>query len=134
MNIIRVFFFSKSGSFFEKREEETSPLSPLSSYAPVHTLRGTRKCLTVETAKILDNAFIDSQFNYAPLIWMFCKKTPYLKTEKIHHKTFRIINQSNTSYCNLLECNDSASINQRHLQFLLTEIYKGTVTKNPRFK
>ena len=33
-------------------------------------------------AKILGNAFIDSQFNYAPLIWMFCRKSFYYKIEK----------------------------------------------------
>ena len=33
------------------------------------------------------NAFIDCQFNYAPLIWMFFKKELRLKVQKIHHKT-----------------------------------------------
>ena len=41
--------------------------------------------------------------------------------------------QINTYYRELLECNVSASIHQRHLQFLLTEIYKSTVTNNLRF-
>ena len=27
--------------------------------------------LTVEKAKMLANAFINSQFNYSPLVWMF---------------------------------------------------------------
>ena len=42
-----------------------------------HKLHGSkriRKFLTIEKTKILDNAFIDSQFNYAPLLWMFCRK------------------------------------------------------------
>ena len=34
----------------------------------LHSLRQIRKYLSFE------NAFIDSQFNYAPLIWMFCRK------------------------------------------------------------
>ena len=38
-----------------------------------------RKFLTVEKAKILGNAFISSQFNYSPLIWMLCRKTFYSK-------------------------------------------------------
>ena len=48
----------------------------------LHALRRIRKFLTIEKAKILGNAFIDSQFNYAPLIWMFCRKTFYSKIEK----------------------------------------------------
>ena len=34
----------------------------------LHALRRIRKFLTIEKAKILGNAFIDSQFNYAPLL------------------------------------------------------------------
>ena len=69
----------------------------------------------------------------ASLIWMFCQKTPHLKIKEIHHKTLRITHQSNTSFRDLLECNGSISIHQGHLQFLLKEIYKITVTTNPRF-
>ena len=42
--------------------------------------------LTIEKAKILDNAFIDSQFNYAPLILMFCRKTFYSKIQFLNLK------------------------------------------------
>ena len=56
----------------------------------LHALRRIRKFLTVEKAKILGNAFIDSEFNYAPLVWMFCRKTWYSKTEKIHHRTLKV--------------------------------------------
>ena len=48
----------------------------------LHALRRIRKFLTIEKAKILGNAFIDSQFNYAPLIWMFCRKTLYSNLNK----------------------------------------------------
>ena len=68
----------------------------------LHALRGIRKFLTIEKAKMLGNAFIDSQFNFAPLLWMFCRKTLYSKIEKIHHKTLKVIYQSNDTYENLL--------------------------------
>ena len=42
-------------------------------------LRRIRKYLTLEKARVLRNAFMDSQFNYAPLICLFCKKTIYFK-------------------------------------------------------
>ena len=64
------------------------------------------------------NAFIDSQFNHAPVTWMFCQKT-HPKIEKIHDKTLKIILQSNASYRSLLECNGSTSIHQRHLHFFI---------------
>ena len=54
-------------------------------------LRRTRNFLTLGKVKILRTAFIDSQFNYASLIWMFCRKTFYSKTENIHHWTLKVI-------------------------------------------
>ena len=43
----------------------------------LHALQRIRKYLSLEKAKLLCNAFINSQFNYALLVWMFCtqKKT-----------------------------------------------------------
>ena len=49
----------------------------------LHVLRRIRKYLTTGKAKLLCNAFINSQFNYASIIWMFCHKQHYLKIGKI---------------------------------------------------
>ena len=38
----------------------------------LHALRQIRKYLTIDKAKLLGKAFINSHFNYAPLICMFC--------------------------------------------------------------
>ena len=53
----------------------------------LHAFRRIRKYLTAEKG----NAFIDSQVNYAPLIWMFCQMMLYPKIEKIRHQNLRII-------------------------------------------
>ena len=57
-----------------KFKKHIKDLSKKASYK-LHALRRIRGCLAVEKARILANAFIDSQFNYAPLIWMFAGKT-----------------------------------------------------------
>ena len=57
-----------------KFKKHTEDLCMKASYK-LHALRRIRGYLTVEKARILANAFIDSQFNYAPLIWMFADKT-----------------------------------------------------------
>ena len=57
----------------------------------LHALRRIRKHLTIEKPKILGNAFIDSQFNYAPLRWMLCRKTLYFKIEKNHQRTLKVV-------------------------------------------
>ena len=48
----------------------------------LHVLRKTRKFLSLEKANILNNAFSDSQFNYAPLIWMYYRKGLYLECKR----------------------------------------------------
>ena len=93
----------------------------------LHALRRIRKYLTLDKAKLSGNAFSDIQFNYAPVTWMFCHKTTYIKMQKIRHKTLKV------SYDDLLQLSNSVSLQQRHLRFLLTEIYKSTGTSNPQF-
>ena len=64
----------------------------------LHALRGIRKFLTIEKVKILGNPLIDSQFNYAPLIWMFYRKTLYSKIEKTHHRPLKVFYGIDGSY------------------------------------
>ena len=83
--------------------------------------------------KILGNAFIDSQFNFAPIIWMFCGKTLYPKIENNHHRTLKVVYGIDDSYNNLLLSSNSVSIHQRYLGFLLTEIFKSISQISPEF-
>ena len=99
----------------------------------LHALRHIRKFLNVEKAKKLGNAFIDSQFNYAPLVWMFCRKTSYSKIEKMHHKTLNVIYGIDDSYNNLLLRSEYVSVHEKLLRFLVTEIFKSISQINPEF-
>ena len=98
----------------------------------LHALRRIRKYLSLEKVKMLGNAFTDSQFNYVPLIWMFCRKRLYLKMRKIHHETQKVIYQSNKTYEELFEQSETVSIHQRHLRFFVAEVYKSTSDLNPK--
>ena len=69
----------------------------------------------------------------ALLYMVFSRKTLYHKIEKIHHRTLKIIYQSEESYENLLLESSSVSVHQRHLRLLVTEIYKSTTQINPEF-
>ena len=52
---------------------------------------------------MLANAFINSQFNYAPLVWMLSGKTSINKTCKIYYRTLQVIrNDYQKSYDELL--------------------------------
>ena len=100
----------------------------------LHALRRIRGYLTVEKARILANSFIDSQFNYAPLIWIFAGKTLINKICKIHHRALRVVyNEYNKSYGQLLQLNNNVSIHQRHLQYLALGVFKSLMHLNPEF-
>ena len=93
----------------------------------IHALRRIRKYLTLKKAKPLYNAFINIQFNYASVIWMFCREKGYLKIEKIRLK---IIYNSSEFYEGLLTRSNEVSIHQKHLRALATEIYKSLADIN----
>ena len=78
--------------------------------------------------------FILSQFNYCPLVWMFCVRTLDNKINRIHEKALRIASQNKRYDFNtlLLEAN-SVSIHKRNLQLLLIEVYKTIQNLNPSF-
>ena len=92
------------------------------NYKPL-ALRRIRTYLTLEKLKLLYNAFINSQFNYAYIIWMFCRKQDYSEVEKNHYKALKIVYYSSECYEELLIRNSEVSI-QKQLSTLATEIYK----------
>ena len=74
---------------------------------------------------IIMNAFINSQFNYCPLIWMCHNRTTNRKINRLYEKCLRIIrNEKQSSFKMLLEKDRSASIHDRNIQCLATEMYK----------
>ena len=90
--------------------------------------------MTAEKARILAKAFIDSQLNYAPVIWMFAGKTLITKICKIQYRTLQVVyNESNKLDEELLQLNNNVSINQRHLQCLALEVFKSLMHLNSEF-
>ena len=84
----------KSKSHIEERRSKAA--------YKLHALGRIRKYLTVEKAKLLANAFINSQFTYAPLIWMFAGKSSFAKICKIHFRTLQVVyNNYDKSYHDL---------------------------------
>ena len=73
----------------------------------------------------LMKAFVISQFNYYPLIWMFHNRALNNGINKIHQRALRLVYQNkNLSFSELLELDNAVTIHQRNLQVLVTEIFK----------
>ena len=70
-------------------------------------------------------AFVESQFGYCPLIWMFHSRGLNNKINRIHERALRITYKDKSStFKELLEKDNSVSIHHRNVQKLAIEIYK----------
>ena len=78
--------------------------------------------------RIIMKAFIESQFNYCPLIWMFHSRKLNNKINRIHERGLRVAyGDYSSTFEDLLKQDESFTIHEKNLQRLVTEMYK---TKN----
>ena len=69
--------------------------------------------------------FIESQFNYCPLVWMFHNRTLNDKINKLQERALRLVyKDDDLTFQQLLEKNKSFTIHERNLQKLAIEMYK----------
>ena len=84
--------------------------------------------------RILISTFFESQFNYCPLIWMFCSRTLNHRINKLHERALRIAyNDYSTEFKDLLAKDNAVTIHQRNLRALAVEMYKITNNLSPTF-
>ena len=84
--------------------------------------------------KALASSFVNSQFNYCAIVWMFCSRKSKLRLKNIRKRTLRVVyNEYEKNYKDLLADHDEISIHQKHLQFLPTEFFKSVNKLNPQF-
>ena len=72
-------------------------------------------------------AFIEFQFGYCPLIWMFHSRMLNNRINKLHESSLRIVyiyKNSNLTFEELLQKDKPFTIHHRNLQKLATEKYK----------
>ena len=82
--------------------------------------------------RILMKSFIISQFNYCPIIWMYCQRRSNNLINRIHERSLRIAyNDYFSDFKSLLEKDNSITIHQRNIQALTLEVYKTLNNLNP---
>ena len=75
--------------------------------------------------KILMKSFIEAQFGYCPLIWMFCGRTENNKINHIHERSLRIVYKDySSSFNDLLKKAETFTIHHRNIQSLAIELFK----------
>ena len=81
--------------------------------------------LKFKQRKLLLNAFITSQFSYAPVVWMFHSRKLNNRINHIHERVIRLVYKDYTSsFDELLFKDNSFRIHHRNLQKLAIEIFK----------
>ena len=83
--------------------------------------------LDVPKRKILMKSFITSQFNYCPIVWMYCQRKSNHLINRIHY------NDYSSDFNLLLDKDNSVTIHHRNIQALTLKIYKSVHNLNPPF-
>ena len=83
------------------------------------------KFMNFKQRRLLMKTFIDSQFGYCPLIWMFHGRIANRKINHLHERSLRIVyNDYKSSFKDLLEKERSVTIHQRNIQSFAIELFK----------
>ena len=81
--------------------------------------------MSFDKKKLLMNLFIQSQFSYCPLLWMFCSREMNDKINSIHKRALRMVYLDfSSSFAELLEKDGSVTIHQRNIQLVAIEMFK----------
>ena len=76
--------------------------------------------------------FINSQFNYCRLVWMFYSRYLNNKINKLQERTLRnVYNDQTSTFESLLEKDKSLTIHHRNIHVLATEMYKAKNSLSP---
>ena len=97
----------------KKANRKLSALARISKFLPLHK------------RKLLFNTFVQSQFAYCPLIWMFHDRSVNNKINRLHERALRIIYKDDqSSFEELLKKDNGFTVHEKNLQTLAIEVYK----------
>ncbi len=106
-------FNSHLSSLCKKVGQKVTALARIVKFLPFHK------------RKLLLNTFIESQFSYCPLVWMFCSRKMNKKINRIHERALRLVyNDYKSSFDDLLKNDKSILIHHRNIHVVAIEMYK----------
>ena len=91
----------------------------------LHALKRISNYLSEDKLRLVMKTFIESQFNYCPLVWMCHSRDLNRRINKLHERALRVVyKQTNLTFEQLLAKDNSFTIHERNLQKLAIEMYK----------
>ena len=92
------------------------------------------RILPFQKRHLIMKTFIESQFSYCPLVWMFCSRTMNKKINHIHERALRLVYQDYvTSFEGLLKKDNSLTFHHRNIHQVAIEMYKVRHDLSPPF-
>ena len=83
----------------------------------LHALMRVSRYMTEEKLRTLMKTFIESQFNYCPLLWMFHSRHINKRVNSLHERALRVVYKDRIStFEELLEKDNSFTIHDKNLQ------------------
>ena len=81
--------------------------------------------MSLQQRRLLLRSFVEAQFGYCPLVWMFHGREINRKINHIHERSLRIVYRDyNSSFKDLLKKDNSVCIHHRNIQSLAVELFK----------
>ena len=92
------------------------------------------RILPFNKRRLILKSFIESQFSYCPLVWMFCSRAMNKRINRIHERALRLVyNDYEASFEDLLKQDKSLSFHQRNIHALAIEMFKVKMNLSPSF-
>ena len=83
------------------------------------------KFMTFAQSRNIMKAFIESQFGYCPIVWMFCGRQTNARINHIHKRALRAVyNDEISPFEELLRRDKSETIHRRNIKILGAELFK----------
>ena len=90
--------------------------------------------LPFQKRHIILKTFIESQFSYCPLVWMFCSRKMNNKINRIHERALRLVYQDyTTTFEDILKKDKSLSFHHRNIHQVAIEMFKVSQNLSPPF-
>ena len=81
------------GVYFENKMTFNTHVTKLckKAFQKLHALARVSNLMSFKQRKIIMNAFVSSQFNYCPLLWMCHSRVLHTQINRIHERALRIV-------------------------------------------
>ena len=100
----------------------------------VSALARVVRILPFQKRRLIMKTFIESQFSYCPLVWMFCSNKMNNKINHIHERALRLVYQDyTTSFDDLLKQDNSLIFHHRNIHQVAIEMFKVKHDLSPPF-